>query len=357
MFSTRQLLFGIAVFIGGSSLFTIFITQITFQDSWFSALLALLLSFLIIAVYIALVRRFPAQGLLQMHMTVYGKTLGRFLNIFYTLFCLLFTAMNLRNLGDFFTGFIMTETPLLVVLSLITITCALLARGGITLILRNAFLFFVFMTIALLTNSLLLIPNMRFSNFFPVLQMGLAAYGKAAFVLASAPFCEILVFLILLPYADPKADIRKSFLWGLLLGGFYLLLTFVRDIACLGTALSYLTEPTYETVRLINLMDIFSRLEIVYAFTLIVMRVFKLSVLFCAIVRCVEDVHGKPIEARGLCLSVIGIATVCAALFLFETGITLPEWFRNTGAYIFAVFEMAVPLLTLLVALLRRKRA
>ncbi len=355
MFSTYPLMFGIAAFIGGSSLFTIFITQIAFQDSWICAILALVLCFLVVSIYLALVRRFPRLGLLQMHTLVYGKACGRFINLLYLLFCFLFTAVSLRNLGDFFIGYIMTETPMAVVLVLLACTCAVAAHGGIALVLRNAFLFFLFMSLALLTNSLLLIPNMELSNFLPVFTLSASTYMKASFILAAAPFGEIFVFLILLPYATPEADIRKSFLWGLLLGGLYLFFTFLRDIACLGVALSYLTEPTYEAVRLINLMDVFSRLEIVFAFTLIAMRVFKLSVLFCAILRSFEDVRARPIEKRGRALVLVSAISIFLALYLFRTGITLPEWFRDIGSYIFAVFEMTLPALTLVVAIVRRK--
>ncbi len=355
MFTTRQLMFGIATFIGGSSLFTVFITQITHQDSWLTALLALALSLLVVLLYTALMQKFPGQGLLQIHSLVYGASLGRLINLFYTLFCMAFSAVSLRNLGDFFTSYIMPETPTVVVMSLLAITCALAAKSGIAIVLRNAFLFFVLMCTALIINSLMLLPDVHLYNFLPALQLGLSAYVKGSFVLATAPFCEIIVFFILLPYADKKADVRKSFFWGLLLGAFYLLITFLRDIAVLGISLSYLTEPTYEAVRLIHLMDVFSRLEIVFAFILIVMRVFKMSVLFCAVLRSIEDTIGRPLQKRGLGILAISIITVLAAMYLFPTGITLPDWFRTVGAFGFGIFEMLLPLLTLCIALLRRR--
>ena len=354
MFTTRQLMFGIATFIGGSSLFTVFVTQITHQDSYFAALFAILLSILVVSVYILLIRRFPGYGLLEIHSFVYGKTIGRFLNILYTLFCIGFSAVSLRNIGDFFTGFIMPETPMLVTLILVCAVCAAFARRGIVIILRNAFLFFIFMAAALLLNSLLLIPNMDLRNFLPVFTLGYESYLQGAFVLSAAPLCEIIVFLILLPYADKRADVKKGFFWGLLFGGAYLLMTFLRDIATLGIALSYLTEPTYEAIRLINLMNVFSRLEIVFAFTLIIMRVFKLSVLFCAAIRAAEDTVGRTFSHRGLFLLFLSAAVILAAMYLFRSGLTLPDWFRKTGAYLFAAFEMALPLLTLFVSFLRR---
>ncbi len=163
-----------------------------------------------------------------------------------------------------------------------------------------------------------------------------------------------LVFLILLPYADREANVKKSFFLGLLFGALYLLITFLRDIATLGTALMFLTEPSYEAVRLINVMDVFSRLEIIFAFAMIVMRVFKLSVLFCAIVRGVEDTFHRTFPKKLGLLTVISVLSISCAIFFFQTGMTLPEWFRHTGAYIFAVFEMVLPLITLIVALLRR---
>lgn len=350
MFSSRQLTFGIATFIGGSSLFTVFITQLSFHDAWFSLLLSLLLSFAVVTVYVLLIRKFPGQGLLEMHLSVYGKTLGRLLNFAYTLFCILFAALSFRNLGDFFTGYIMTEMPMTAALSLFAVTAVLACLGGITAILRNAFLFFVFMAGALITNTLLLIPNMELDNFLPMLRLGWDAYVKSAFILSAAPFCEIIVFLILLPYADKNANPKKSFFTGLALGGLHFLITIFRDIATLGTALIYLEEPSYEAVRLINVMDIFSRLEILFAFTLTVMRVFKLCVLLCAILRAIEDTIGRPLRRPALWLSASSAAAVFLAERLFRSGMELPEWFRGQGAWIFSVFEMALPLLTLILA-------
>ena len=350
MFTGRQLTFGIATFIGGSSLFTVFITQISFQDSWFSLFCALLLSLAVISVYVLLIRKFPQKGLLEMHLAVYGKLLGRMINLAYTLFCILFAALSFRNLGDFFTGYIMTEMPMAFALSLFAVTAVLACLSGITAILRNSFLFFVFMASALLTNTLLLIPNMELYNFLPMLRLGWEAYTKSAFVLSAAPFCEIIVFLILLPYADKNADSGKSFFIGLALGGLHFLITVFRDIATLGTALTYLEEPAYEAVRLINVMDIFSRLEILFAFTLTVMRVFKLCVLLCAILRAIEDTLGRSVKHPSIWLSVSAAGAVFLAMRLFKSGMELPEWFRTSGAWVFAVFEMALPLLTLLLA-------
>ncbi len=356
MFSTRQLMFGIAAFIGGSSLFTVFITQITFQDSWLSALLALAVSLLVVLVYILLMKRFSGYGLLQIHSLVYGETVGRIINIAYTLFCFGFSAVSLRNLGEFFTSYIMPETPLWVVLSLLAITSALAAKCGIAIVLRNAFLFFVLMASALFLNSVMLLPNMHLDNFLPILHLGWEAYAKGSFVLTAAPLCEIIVFFILLPYARSDAKVGKAFFWGLLLGAFYLLITFLRDIATLGVSLSYLTEPTYEAIRLINLMDVFSRLEIVFAFMLIVMRVFKISVLFCAVAQSAEDTVGRAFTEKKLCFAFVALISILAALYLFPTGVTLAEWFRSRGAYLFSIFEILIPCITLGIAALRRMK-
>ncbi|MBE7063223.1 MAG: hypothetical protein E7390_05495 [Ruminococcaceae bacterium] len=354
MFTTRQLTFGIAAFIGGSSLFTVFVSQITLQDSWITALLALAASLLTIWMYTGLISRFPGRGLLEMHTEVYGKQIGLLLNFLYVLFCIGFAAVSLRNLGDFFSSYIMPETPMLVVLILFALTCALAAGQGIGTVLRLSFLLFTFMFLALLLNCFLLIKNMELSNFLPILRLGLDTYAKGSFVLTAAPFCEIVIFLILLPYADRKTNVKKSFFQGLLLGALHLMITFLRDIAVLGSSLAFLTEPTYEAVRRIHILDVFSRLEIIFAFVLIVMRVFKLSILFCAILRAVEDTVGRTFQRRRTVLIFVATLAVIAALFGFRTGMTLPEWFRNTGAYFFGFFEIVLPLITLIVAAIRR---
>ncbi|MDD6309385.1 MAG: endospore germination permease [Clostridia bacterium] len=355
MIANRQFVFAIASFIASTTLFTAYIAQIAKHNSWIILLLAGVLSLLVILLYSGLTKRFPKAGLMQIHSAVYGKKLGLFLNILYIVFFLLLAFSTTRNVSNFFITYIMPETPINCIILFMTAACAFAVGTGMKNLFRNACFFFLLAASITLTNFFLLIPKMHLSNFLPLLQIGWDTYCQGTLSVASVQFCEIIAFLSFLPFLPENTNTGRALIYGLLLGIGINLLTFVQDIAVLGVSVSYLSTPSYESVRLIHVMDVFTRLEILYAFLMLVLHIFKISILYCAIIQCIRDAfHPRFSSNLPLVLSV-GIVIALCAIFFFSTGIHLPQWRRNTGMYVFSAFEIALPLITFLIALCRRK--
>jgi hypothetical protein len=78
----------------------------------------------------------------------------------------------------------------------------------------------------------------------------------------------------------------KSILFkGFTLGAAVTLLIVAADIIVLGPLMGYVALPRFESVRLINIAGVFTRMDILYAFILIVLRFFKYASCFTS-VRC-----------------------------------------------------------------------
>ncbi len=356
MISNRQLIFGIASFIAGSSLFTSFVTQIAQHNAWIIVLCAGVLSLLFALLYGVLAARFPSHGLMTIQKIVYGKYLGYFINLLYIGFFILVAIAMLRNVSSFFLVHIMPETPLPAIMLLMLLPCAFAVSTGIQNMLRCAFLFFVIAIFITITNFTLLISEMKLSNFLPLLNMGWKNYLEGTFSMASIPFCEIIVFLPFFHLTEKNKGTRRALWVGLLLGIAIMFLTIFQEVAVLGVSVAYLSTPAYESVRLINVMNVFTRLEILHAFLLSILHIFKLSIVIYCILQCIQDVFPIKKKASPSLLLLIGAILLIGALNAFESGILLPQWRRSIGMFIFSTFEMLLPLITVLVSLLRRKK-
>ena len=356
MISNRQLIFGIASFIAGSSLFTSFVTQIAQHNAWVIVLCAGALSLLVAFLYGALIARFPGNGLVSIHNKVYGKFLGYFINILYIGFFIIVAIAMLRNVSSFFLVHIMPETPLPIIMILMLLPCAFAVFTGIQNMLRCAFLFFMIAITITSTNFTLLISEMKLSNFLPLLNMGWQNYLEGTFSMASIPFCEIIVFLPFFHLTEKNTGTRRALWMGLLLGIAIMFLTIFQEIAVLGVSVAYLSTPAYESVRLINVMNVFTRLEILHAFLLSILHIFKLSIVIYSILQCIQDVFPIRKKASPPLLLSLGAVLLLSSLNAFKSGILLPAWRRNVGMFIFGFFEIVLPIITLCLSLIRRKK-
>lgn len=354
MISNRQLCFGIASYLVSTSLFTTFVRQLAQQNAWIIVLYAGAFSFFMVWLYTSLTARFPGQGLMKIHANVYGKYIGFFVNIAYIVFFMVIAVTMLRNVGSFFVTHIMPETPMPVIMLLVLIPCIFAVTMGIENLLRCAFLFFVLAASITLTNFTLLISEMEFSNFFPLLNMGFKTYLEGTASLSAIPFCEIIVFITLFPISEKNRGTRQAMFLGLALGILMMFISFIQDIAVLGIAVDFLSMPSYESVRIINVMNVFTRLEILYAFLISVLHIFKLSLLYYCIIQSFQDVF--PIPKKLPLLIFVGGTMVIAAIAAFRSNVLLQQWWRNTGIFFFSAFEFVLPAITLLIAIFRKFR-
>ncbi len=98
--------------------------------------------------------------------------------------------MNLRFFSDFLLTYIMPETPIVVILIMVTFICAWAVRNGIEVIARCSFIFVIITAIIVLSTFVLLIKEMKLTNFLPVFELSLKDFIQGTHIMASIPFCE-----------------------------------------------------------------------------------------------------------------------------------------------------------------------
>ena len=349
MLSAKQLSFASALFIMASSLLVKSVYVFTLQDSWFSVLIAILVSLLIVGVYGMLGRRHPGMCPVKMSEAIFGRVFGKIVAALYIFFFLSLAVLNLEDAGSFVTVSILPRTPATVVYVMVVVVCAMTVSKGHKMCMYSTMIVLLVGAI-LITNMLLLINKIELNNFLPILMQPPKNYALAVFALLMLPLCEIFVFNIFAPDMSKPEAIGGALRGGIFIGGFLLLVIVVRDVAALDGYLQYTNSPTFSSIRLIDIGDFLTRLEILYASILITTFTFKISVCYYAAIAGLARLFR--IENYRIFTGVFGVLIVVATRGIFESAFEHNEWKRSAPIYS-TFFLILLPLIMLLVSFIR----
>jgi spore germination protein KB len=350
--SSRQLQYSIACFLLGSNLLTSFFLSITKRDSWVVVITGFLAIMPFIYVYITLLNKFPGKTLIEMHDIIYGRVLGKLVSLLYLAFFVTLTALNLRDMGGFVVDYLLPHTPQMVVLVIFMLVCAWAVQKGLEIIVRYSvfFVFFAFLVITATTS--LTMNNMELKNFLPVLSLDSMDYIRGTHIVSVISFGEIIAFMMIAPsISDPKA-IGPSYRLGLAIGALALLMVVLRDTAVLGDAQTIMNSPSYETYRMVNIGSTVNRLEALFAAVLLAFMFFKITILYYCSAQAISQFFSlrsyKPL------VLVLGALIITYSLLVFKNSSENAAWGSNTAAFFSATFEVILPLLTLIIAAIRK---
>lgn len=349
--SSSQLIFLIAGLIQGSTLILTFTFSITNRDAWLTVISGFLISLPLALVYIAIAQKFPGKNLVQINDIVFGPYLGKLLSAFYLSFFLLITVQNLRYLTEFILTYIMPETPILVILIMFTFVCAWAVRAGIEVMARCSGIFVVITSVIVGATFVLLLKDMKLTNFLPVLETPLKDFIQGTHIMAVIPFSEILVFLMIIPYLNKIKQAKSSVLLGFIIGGVTLLTVAVRDIAVLGITTAIMEQPSFEAVRLIDIAKILTRLEMFVAIVLLVTLFIKVSVFYYATVLGTAQL----LKLRSYVPLTLPMGILCIALAIVLADSAMEQVYVASNIWPFFMIppEVLLPSLTLIIAKIR----
>ena len=349
--TSRELLFSVAAYVQASALLTAFITGILKQSSWIGSVAAYALSLPLLAMLLFLFAKHPGMGLVQLNEAVFGKVVGKVISFGYFIFIFTLIPLNTADLNGFITGYIMPETPPIAVVAPLLLVSVLAARKGIDSIFRVGPLFSCLQIFVLVLFTVLLIPNMKPSNMLPVLDVTPKEIIQGTTTLLALPFADMFIVILSIPAVSSVKNFKSIIFKGYTIGAVITLLIVVTDTVVLGPLLNYIGLPRYLSVRLIDIADVITRMDILYAYVLIVLRYFKLCILLYVSSLLLAQIFN--LKSYVSLVSTLGMLAAIYSLFIFRTGAESSEWAANTAGVYSAFFNMLLPFLTLIVFLIQ----
>ncbi|MDF2567270.1 MAG: spore gernimation protein [Oscillospiraceae bacterium] len=348
-----QFMFSVACYMQASSLLTAFFVGITKQDSWIVVILAFLVCLPFLFIFISIMRNFPDKNLIQINTLVFGPVVGNIISAMYIWYFLTLTSLNLRDLSDFVHQTIMPKTPSIVIMFLFLLVCAWAVRFGIGVVTRYNTLFSIIQIVILALAVVFTANLIDFQNFLPMFDQPAMEYVHGTHVVSTIPFGEVVVFLMITPNIKlPPKKISKFFLWGFVIGGIVLVVVILRDTAVLGNVLGLFSLPSFETQRMASLMEALSRLEIMFASVLIILLFAKVTFLYYVTVLSLAQIF-KFETFKPFILS-IGALAIVYAFILYSSSMQHVESGTNATPILWTLFEFVLPMLTLLIAKMRK---
>ena len=322
------------------------------QDAWIAIMIGAAESMFFALIYTALARRFPGKTLVEIEETVFGPYLGKLIAAIFLWYLFHLGSIVIRNFTDFFTIAVMAETPSLVFAVLLVLVSALAVSYGLEVIARCSLILLPITVFLLTTTFLLQLNQFDFKNFLPILEISFRDLLGASHALAAFPFGETVTFLMFFPFLDrPKAG-RRPTLIAILLTAILLITVSARVIGVLGATAGLVTYPSLEAIKFINVPFVSLRLEVIVMINFLAMGFLKISLLHYGTVLGLGQIF-KFRSIRPLIIPV-GILMIIFSIINFS-GISENIEFAETGYPIYTLpFQLGIPLLTLIVALVRK---
>lgn len=350
--SSSQLLFLISGFILGSVLLLSFEDNTLKQDSWLGVIAAFVACAPFVLAIAMLVRRFPGKNFIDILSTIYGTYLGKALFLLYVGLFFLLLSFNMRDLADFYIGFIMPETPMAVLLIITMLVGGYAVHKGIAPIAKVGFLSVIYSFATVIITFLLLLKDMDFSNFLPIVAVPVDKFIQGSHILTALPYGEVFVFLMVMPSMRSEKKPARYVLGGVGAAAFAFLMITVRNIAVLGPSSAIYSGNSYQAVRMINIGEFLTRVELLTAIGITLSLFVKISVLFYATVAGATQL--LKLQSHSSLILPLGSLAVVSAMIAFDSTVTHSYVAGRYHAFFTLLYTFIIPPLSLLIAVIRK---
>lgn len=321
------------------------------QDSWIAVILACLISLPVVWMYGTLNKWYPSKSLIEINEEVFGRIIGSIISVIYVFYFISISALNTRDLGNF-AHIILPNTPVAFLLIVFIFVCTWAVKKGAWNITSYGTLFVVVSLAIIIINSILLIGETRLEYFTPSFTFPVKDYVAGTHLVSMLPLCEIFIFFMFVPYMKKTDELGKVLSKGLVIGTMILLLIVARDITVLGDSVLFLTLPSYSVVRLINVGEILTRLEIVYSIILIMLLFIKVSAIMFATVSA--SARLMKFTSYSFLVNILGAFTILYAISVFPSESEHVEWTFRAAPMYSTLFLVVLPAVTLITAAIRK---
>lgn len=344
-------MYSVALYIVASNLLTKNLYTYTKNQSWLPVLIATAISIVMMSVYGKLVKNYPGCGLFEINANVFGIIGGKIISALYAFFFLSLTVFNTRDMGDFVNSIVLPATPPNVVFIVFLMVCVYAVKKGAQKLTQYSTLIIYVYIVLLLFISALLLPKMHVENFLPVLTLPPRNFLLSTF-LAQIPLNEAFAFIMVIPFVQKPEASGKAFRRGLIIGASVILFLVIRDIAVLGNYTLYTSSPTINTIRLIDVGDVLTRLEIINAVLQMCLLFFKTSILLYAVVASFSKLFN--IEEYRKFVLVVGALVIVCSNFFFVSSAERVLWFSAAATYGVFFFSL-LPAGTLIISEIKKR--
>lgn len=322
------------------------------RDLWLSPVWACVVG--IAAVFIAckLNNLYPKMTIVEYSEKILGRIIGKGIGLAYLFFYVHLGSMVVREYGEFVVGTFLNNTPIYWIMGTMVLVCAFNVYGGVEVMGRSAQMFVPIVIFLFICIVALLIPTLNPSNMLPMFEHGIGPSLLGSLV-PQGWFSEFILVSFLLPYVK---DRKKGMKWGMISVIAVMLTMVITNFASLflfGELTSNLVYPVMKAARYISYADFFEHLESLVMAIWVGGTFVKISMFYYAVVTG-AGTWLKLSDYRPLTLP-IGFLMVLFSTWLAPSLQDLVHFFDTISPFYFMTFQILIPVLLLLIALVKKR--
>ncbi|MGG1678339.1 endospore germination permease [Neobacillus sp. NRS-1170] len=327
------------------------------QDAWIAALLGTVIGLLIVALHIAIGRKFPTMTLVEIIEILLGKWLGKAVSLTFVFYSFIGATELLYYVGSFLTTQLIKETPPAAIHIIFAGILVMGIRLGLETVARSAellFPLFIFFFILIMVSVLVTPELWKIDNLQPILKTGIKPMIRAVFLFSSVFALPLIVFLMVFPISvtQPK-EAEKKFFSAIVIGGVCLFILITLTILVVGPETSSRQlYPSYTLARRLKVGGFLQRIEAILAIMWEITIFFKMTIYFYAsITGLVQTMNIK--DYRPLVIP-LGMIMVTLSLVSHPNVIHSAKFDYNIWPIYSLTYGLVLPLLLLVVYAIRK---
>ncbi|WBW99521.1 GerAB/ArcD/ProY family transporter [Oceanirhabdus sp. W0125-5] len=204
------------------------------QDIWIATILAILIGFITVFIYIRLHYCFPDNDLFDIIEICFGKVIGKVLIFLFIYYTFVNSFDLLRGFCNLIFTISLSNTPFILVVIVTSLICIYVVLKGIIVLSSWANFFFPLIVGLIAVITVLSTPNMDLDNLLPVLSDGFTPVFKGIYVLISYPLGQLILFPMVFPKFENKESPLIIYSIGFFIAGALIFLINVTNILVIG---------------------------------------------------------------------------------------------------------------------------
>ncbi|MGQ5527878.1 GerAB/ArcD/ProY family transporter [Bacillus sp. CGMCC 1.60114] len=322
------------------------------RDMWISPIWASLNGFLTAFIVYQLHKMYPKETIIQYIRHIVGRIIGKVLGFVFLFYFLYVSSLIDREYADFIMTSFLPKTPMVVVIGSMVLVCAFAVRGGVEVLGRAAQIFVPIYMLTLLLFVLLL-PDLKPENMFPIMEHGITPSIKGA-IQPSLWFGQVFLTSMLLPFLTDREKGRRWSMISVFFSMVAMVYINIVNLFLFGESVTTYTHPVFTAFRYISVATFFEHLESV-VIVIWVMGVFiKLSIFYYVLaLGTAQWLHLS--DYRPLVLP-IGILMIVFGIWASPNMQELSKFIETIIPLLESSIFTLLPILLLLIAVIQKNR-
>lgn len=327
------------------------------QDLWITVIFATVYVLIYSIPLLYLANKFKEFSLIGYIKRIYGKTVGKVLGILYGFYFIVNTINSLTLQTELVITSVLPDASNTIISAFMLMTCIYIVSRGVISIHRGADLFTPIIIIVFLILVLLGINNVDFKVLLPILKdSSLVDINKGAMVY-SLLFTDIFLLVMIVPELENKKNISKVYVIFTIVSTLFLIVALVVTQGSLGIELSrHSVFPFYKYTRLIDVLEIFERIDAVFVFMWILASIARISGFTYISTRAFREVFDKKEDEKAI-LYIVGVIIFIISIAIIQRRpvIGIREEIDIYLNVLSIIFSIAIPIITCIIYFFRRK--